>query len=127
MSFWNSVFVKKARKQHQCAYCFCHIQEGIPCWHETGTHEDEFNDYYLCERCKKLIVFGGIWYDGDELGEFEDNLWETDFLMCPKCKSYNTHIDKYFDSKTRCSVICEDCDNEYNVDLSAENLLEKEE
>ena len=125
MSFWNSVHVKKARKQHQCAYCFCNIQEGIPCWHETGTYEGEINDYYLCERCEKLISSGGVWFDGSELGEFEDSLWETDFINCPECKSNNIYIEKYYENNTRGHAICEDCDNNYEIDLSAEHLLGK--
>jgi len=125
MSFWNSTHVKKSRKQHKCAYCFCHIQEGNPCWHETGTYEGEINDYYLCERCEKLISSGGIWFDGSELDEFEDNLWETDFKNCPECKSNNVYIEKYSSDHLIGYAICEDCDNNYEVDLSAENLLKK--
>jgi len=44
--------------------------------------------------------------------------------------SKNTYITKYSENKTKGNVICEDCDNcdnKYKLNLSAESLLEKEE
>jgi len=122
MSFWNSVHVKSSRKFHLCYYCYRKIDEGSPCFHETGTYDGEFNDYYLCERCEGLISSGGVWYDGEELGSFHDSLFGADIVFCPNCGSFDFDHIEYSDDMLSCKVDC-NCGNTYVQDLSIEKLL----
>ena len=124
MSFWNSVYVNKSRKEHFCIYCETNIAKGNSCWHETGIFEGDFNDYYLCGRCKELINSGYPWYEnGEGLGTLFDNLVNSDIVICPDCKSYNySYVEHIFDPEAYVFE-CKNCKKIYKIYLSSKNLL----
>ena len=126
--FWESKHIKKSRKKHHCEFCFVIIPIGSSCWNEVGKFIGDFNNYYLCERCKSLIDSGYPWHDsGDWLGEFIEALQYTDALKCPECQYvYSATIIEVAKDKMSLSAICDNCDARYIVDLSVENLLKVE-
>jgi hypothetical protein len=129
MSFWNSTHISKSRKDHKCEFCNVIIPKNSFCWNEAGTFDDDFSNYYLCERCKKLICSGSeTWTDDydNELLNFYDCLYESDIINCPKCNSTDIDIVEYSDDRMSCKIECNECDNIYSLDLSAENLLKTE-
>lgn len=121
MSFWNSRY-RKARKEHRCEYCGKKIKIGETYSRETGIYEGDFNDYAMCARCR------AIWHDmtsswSDELGEFRDDLFENDLVMCPACGSVNRQDYDFAEDMQSVTCECLDCGREYTVDLSAEAIL----
>lgn len=82
MEFWESR-KHKARKPHNCEYCGAGIKVGETYFRETGKTWGEFSDYCLCERCKSVLPYFSE--DGDELGEFYEDVFNTDICECPKC------------------------------------------
>ena len=121
MSFWNSRY-RKARKEHRCQYCGKKIQIGETYSRETGSYMGEFNDYCLCARCR------AVWTDMatswcDELGEFQEDLFENDLVVCPHCGSMNRHDYDFSEDMQSITCECLDCGKEYTADLSAEAIL----
>lgn len=121
MSFWNSKKIKKTRKIHRCEYCGAIVPIGSSCNNETGTYEGDFNNYYLCNRC---VTFMDIYRDKSEmeLGDFSDELMNTNLLDCPMCGSYNRREYDYKDNMQSISLECDNCDHKWEVDLSLEAL-----
>jgi len=125
MSFWISKIVKHTKKPHRCEFCGVKIPVGSSCHNEVGTYCGDFNNYYLCERCRTLLTSKqGPWdNDGDELGEFHDILFDSDMLVCPKCGKSNHREYDYSDDMLSIDLECNNCDHKYTVDLSAKALM----
>lgn len=121
MSFWNSKEIKKTKKTHYCEYCLTDIPVESHCCNEVGTFEGEFNNYYLCDRCRMFIDHFVYFGSGDALGSFDDELRDTDLLDCPKCKSSNSNSE-YCDDGTSREMECNNCDNVWTVDLSLDGM-----
>ena len=122
MSFWESR-THRARKKHHCEYCGKVIEVGETYSRETGMYEGDFNDYCLCMRCRNVISY--FKYDCSyELGEFADDLFNTDFLECPKCHRNNSRTYDFSQDMSSIKLECDNCDNVYIVDLS-EQAIEK--
>jgi len=119
MSFWESKKVKKTRKLHRCEYCGAMIPIGSSCNNETGTYDGDFNNYYLCNRC---LTFMDLYRDksDEELGEFTEELMNTDLLDCPGCKSSNHREYDFQDNMQNVKLECDDCNHKWTVDLSFE-------
>lgn len=119
MSFWESRKIKSTRKKHRCEYCRETIPVGSGCSYEAGVWDSEFNHYYLCDRCRLFI---SMYHDrgDDSLGEFDDELFETDLLDCPHCGSRNHREYEYHHRKQSIEIECDECDRLYVVDLSYE-------
>jgi len=117
MSFWNSKKIKSTRKPHRCAYCHSTIPVGSSCHEEVGIYEGEFNHYYLCDRCDLFIC---LFHDSSEteLGEFDDDLFNTDLLDCPECFSSNRRVYEFNTGKQAIELQCDRCDYQWIVDLS---------
>ena len=121
MSFWESKKIKKTRKLHRCEYCGAWIPIGSSCNNEVGTYEGDFNNYYLCERC---MTFMDIYVDKSEyeLGEFSEEVYNSNLLNCPKCKSDNHREHKWSDNMQNIGLQCDDCCHIWVVDLSLEAI-----
>lgn len=129
MSFWRSKKIKSVRKVHYCEMCNAKIDIGSSCSYEVGTYEDEFNSYYLCDRCRNLLDHDKSTWLGDdnELIQFEDTLFELGIVQCPKCGK-NELEDWHYKYSDKLVIKCKcTCGYEYEVDLSSENLLKKNE
>lgn len=119
MEFWNSRR-HKARKKHCCEYCGAVIEVGETYSRETGKAEGEFQDYCLCERCKSVLPY--FTENRDELGEFVDDLWNSDICECPKCGSIYHRDYEFTDNMKAIDLECDKCGHCYTVDLSAEAI-----
>jgi len=121
MSFWESKKIKKTRKLHRCEYCGALIPIGSTCNNEVGTYEGDFYNYHLCERC---VSFMDIYRDKteSELGDFSDELANTDLLDCPVCNKCNHREYDFKDNKQSISLECDDCGHKWIVDLSLEAI-----
>jgi len=121
MSFWESKKIKKTRKVHRCEYCNILIPIGSSCNNEVGTYEGDFNNYYLCERCLSFIdIFADR--SEQELGEFSEELFNTNLLDCPICKNNNRREYEFINNNQSIEIECDDCGNEWVVDLSVEAI-----
>ena len=128
IEFWNSVIVKKSRKKYRCAHCGVVIDVGSSYSRESGKYDGEMQDYALCLRCRKLLDSNSeIWglIDG-ELGEFHDKLVDSNFICCPECGD-RAGSYKYSDNMMKIEFFCDNCKNNFTIDLSSENLLKEEE
>jgi DNA-directed RNA polymerase subunit RPC12/RpoP len=124
--FWDSNYVKKSRKDHVCEFCYGKILQSSSCYHEHGKYDGEFQDYYLCERCRELVDSRDErweWHESGELGEFHELFIDGGYIKCPKCGSNNYDKIDYSKDALSCTISCDNCDNEYKLNLSAENLL----
>lgn len=125
MSFWNSRHVKKTQKTHKCAYCGSKIPVGSSCFHETGTYDGDFNDYRLCERCGRLINnYRNEFCSENEIGEFTEDLVNTDILDCPNCHKARFSEYDFSEDSLSIEIECDNCDHTYTVDLSFEAIDE---
>lgn len=121
MSFWESKKIKKTRKPHTCEYCGCLIPAGSSCRNEVGTYDGDFNSYYLCERC---VLFMDLfrWKASGELGDIFDEIYNTDLMNCPQCKSWRNSDREWIDNRQKIKLECDQCDHKWVVDLSLEAL-----
>jgi len=127
--FWDSDYVKKSRKNHVCEFCYGKILQGNSCYHEHGKYDGEFQDYYLCKRCRELIDSQDErweWYESGEFGEFHELFISGAYIKCSKCGSGDYDKIDYSEDALHCKISCNNCENEYELNLSAENLLKKE-
>lgn len=117
MSFWESKKIKATKKSHRCEYCHAIIPVGSSCNNEAGTYEGDFNHYYLCQRC---LVFMDVFVDRSEpeLGEFVDEVYDSDLLDCPKCGERNHREYQWMHNMQAIAVVCDNCNHEHIVDLS---------
>lgn len=125
MSFWKSKKVKNARKEHICEMCCAKIKVGDSCYCEVGVYEDEFNSYYLCDRCRKLLDNNSkAWLgDNNELIQIEDTLFELELIKCPECGGTKVNEWHYIDD-SHLEIVCEcSCGFKYKVNLSPESLI----
>ena len=53
-----------------------------------------------------------------ELGEFDDELFNTDLLDCPECCSSNRRVYEFNTGKQAIEIQCDKCDHQWIVDLS---------
>lgn len=120
MEFWESR-KHKARKNHCCEYCGAGIKVGETYFRETGKAWGEFSDYCLCERCKSVL--GYFTEDRDELGEFYEDLFNTDICECPECGSIFHYDYEFADNMKKIDLECDKCGHCYTVDLSAEAII----
>ena len=119
MEFWKSK-KRKARKPHNCEYCGAGIKVGETYFRESGMAFGDFDDYCLCERCKSVLPY---FAEGrDELGEFYDDLFNTDICECPKCGSIIHYDYEFADNMKKIDLECDECGHCYTVDLSAEAI-----
>ena len=122
MSFWTST-PRKARKEHHCLYCGKVIHVGETYSREKGMAIDgEFCYYPLCSRC------ADVWdelHDGwdDSLGDFQDDLFDNDLVLCPFCGSAWTDERDCADDMQSITCTCGKCGKDYTLDLSAEAIL----
>ena len=126
MSFWNSKRIKKTKKQHRCEFCGVKIQIGSSCHNEVGVYYRDFNNYYLCDRCHVLLHSrNSTWVDtfDYELGEFQECLYNSSHLDCPKCGKSNFREVEFSDNMLSCTVKCDYCNAKYTVGLSGDALL----
>lgn len=123
MSFWNSRQVKKTKKEHRCIYCRCKIEVGSSCWHETGTHDGDFNDYRLCKRCRHLFTnYRNDFCPDSEIGEFFEDISNCGILKCPNCHRDSCGEWEISHNKQSIEIECDDCDHHYTADLSIEGI-----
>lgn len=119
MSFWNSRKLK-ARKEHKCMYCRKGIAIGEMYWRETGTFENDFNDYCLDEICKNAVA---KFHDsGDELGWLFDDLTEEGVLECPNCSSSRLKWDRVEPNTHKYHCECRNCCHEWDVEITEEMI-----
>ena len=121
MSFWENRKIKKTRKDHRCEYCGAKIPAGSSCENNVGTYEGDFNHYYLCERC---LVFMDMYRDNSEseLGNFVDDVYNSDLLGCPGCGKNNHREYEWSGNTQSVNLKCDNCEHEWSVDLSLEAL-----
>lgn len=51
---WKTQHIKKARKDHKCAYCSFPIKAGTSYYRETGLNDDDdFIDYHIHVECRE--------------------------------------------------------------------------
>lgn len=126
MSFWNSTQISKTKKQHKCEFCTTTIPVGASCRNEKGVREGEFQSYYLCNRCSRLLDSREeTWVDtyDDVLLEFTECLSNSDIFNCPVCRKCSCRKIEYSNDMLKAFVKCAKCGHKYEVDLSAESLL----
>lgn len=109
MSFWNSRYLK-ARKEHKCIYCGKSIIPGEMYHRETGTFEDEFNDYCLCEFCKPVVMK----YDS---GEELSSLFQYSEIKCPECGESYIKFKRLEPSVHKYKCTCYKCKHEWEHEL----------
>lgn len=121
MSFWKSTKIKKARKQHVCALCGNVININDSYYRETGTCDNDFNDYCLCERCSFLLDY---YHDEGDIGDLDCILFKNDMITCDNCSSINITDKKYSPDKMLMTCKCKDCGTTFTTDLSIDGLKE---
>ena len=119
MEFWESR-KHKARKPHACEYCGAGIKVGETYFRESGKAFGDFCDYCLCERCKSVLPY--FTENGDELGEFQKDVLDSDICECPKCGSIIHYDYNFVDNMRAIALECDRCGYCYTVDLSAEAI-----
>ena len=119
MSFWNSKYIKKTKKKHRCEYCGATIKTGSPCYNEVGTYENEFNSYYMCERCR--AVRSELRSD-EELGWFWDDLLGSSIIVCPRCGDYNLREYAFSADMMHLDCECDACGTKWTEELGIENI-----
>ena len=60
--------------------------------------------------------------DRDELGEFYEDLFDTDICECPMCGSIFHYDYDFIDNMKAIDLECDKCGHRYIVDLSAEAI-----
>ncbi len=122
MVFWNSRAITATRKLHTCVYCGRVIPVGSSCRSEAGIFEGNFDHYYLCERCVYFMdTFADNQYD-ELLGNFVDELFNTNLLDCPKCSKFNSSICATSNDKQNIELECGSCGHNWRLELSLEAL-----
>ena len=120
MSFWRSRN-HRAKKRHRCEYCGKIIEAGELYSRETGVYEWDFNDYCLCLRCVSIIPYFKDKYSF-ELGNFVDDVFNSDLLECPKCHGNNSREYYFAPDMQNIKLECDICGNTYVVDLSKQAI-----
>lgn len=120
MGFWNSN-LRKAKKAHTCEYCGKTISVGESYFRETGVFEGDFNDYCLCYRCHEVLPYfkAELSY---ELGNFFDDLCESELTCCPNCDKYNSHNHHFSSDRSSLTMECIECGKVFTIDLSLEAI-----
>lgn len=119
MSFWSSKHIKRTQKRHRCEYCGVGIEVGSSCYNEVGTYEGDFNNYYMCERCKAARPEMS---SEEELGRFEDDLLGSNIIVCPSCGDYNLREYVFSADMMHLDCECDACGTKWAEELGVENI-----
>ena len=123
LSFWKSKKLQ-ATKEHECAYCTESIDVGEKCFEETGFYENDFNHFYLHDKC--------TYYESSQRVQHVDNFYEgkgyfgelmnNQMKACENCgvSEYNFQLNNKADNM---SVICKECGLATNEKISMQEIM----
>ncbi len=125
MAYWRKKVVR-TRKHHTCIYCTREIRSGEYAEYNCGTWEGDFQNYYMCMRCVQFIDDNNIELsEGFYEGEFLDVIRESDKAKCTVCGNSRYNCCSWGKNKMSCTFVCNECKNEWRVDLSLGKVRKK--